>query len=219
MEPSQFYAQEVQKQQASKKVYSTDEIKKEIEDLRRIRDGKIKPKAPRKSAKPKSTTASPSLAAKLDEIDPLPFRTGFRASSDVTTATTEEALLSGTQERSGMFLDNAVVHTREMKTSTHTESTDRLSRGFSADTSDAILTSSSGAMSPLKPPLPLKLPSTDFFDREAKKETKDGGKRGLLNRSRSFLARMKSAGTKTKQQDELFPAASSDDMDSDYLLG
>jgi hypothetical protein len=166
---------------------------------------------------PKST-ASPSLA-KLDEIDPLPFRTGFRASSDVATAT-EEALLSGTEDRSGMF-DSAVVHTHEMKRSTQTESADRLSSGFSADASDAILTSSSGAMPPsLKPPLPLKLPSTAFFDREAKKETEDGFKSGLFNKSRGLLARMKAAGTKNKQQDELFPAASSsDDMDSEYLLG
>jgi hypothetical protein len=54
-------------------VYSTDEIKKEIKDLRRIRDGKIKPKAQKRTKMylPKSM-ASPSLA-KLNEMDLLPF--------------------------------------------------------------------------------------------------------------------------------------------------
>jgi hypothetical protein len=66
----------------------------------------------------------------------------------------------------------------------------------------------------------LKLPLTAFFDCEAKKETEDGFRRGQFNTSRSFLARMKAAGTKNKQQAKiLWAASSSDDMESDYLLG
>jgi hypothetical protein len=92
-----------------------------------------------------------------------------------------------------------------------------LSHGFNADLiSDTIL---SMAVTPSKGN-PLEMPSSTITNLKTQRDEDKGTKKRFLKSPKRLLSKIKTAGTRNKQQQELSPVASDDQYDDgEGLLG